>query len=74
MTQEKEQLAYDGHNLRGQLKQQLTTFVAIAAKVNFNAQTVEKNGTTLFVNPADEKQGALWSGPFRLARRPPPPR
>ena len=65
VTQEKEQLAYDGHNLKGQLKQQLTTFVAIAAKVNFNAQTVEKNGTTLFVNPADEKQGALWKACFR---------
>ena len=65
VTQEKEQLAYDSHNLKGQLKQQLTTFVAIAAKVNFKAQTVEKNGTTLFVNPADEKQGALWKACFR---------
>jgi len=65
VTQEKEQVAYDDHNLKGQLKQHLTTFIAIAAKVNFNAQTVDKNGTTLFVSPADEKQGALWKACFR---------
>ena len=41
--QEQEQAAYDAHSLKGQLKQQLTTFVAIASKVNFNAPTVEKN-------------------------------
>jgi hypothetical protein len=65
VMQEKEQFAYDGHNLKAQLKQQLRTFVAIAGKVNFNAATVEKDGTTLFVNPADEKQGALWKACFR---------
>ena len=70
VTQEKEQLAYDGHNLKGQLKQQLTTFVAIAAKVNFSAQTIEKEGTTLFVNPADERQGALWKACFRAGEAP----
>lgn len=70
VAQEKEQLAYDGHNLKGQLKQQLTTFVAIAAKVNFNAQTVEKGGKTLFVNPADERQGALWKACFRAGEAP----
>jgi len=63
--QEQEQAAYDAHSLTGQLKQQLTTFVAIASKVNFNAQTVEKNRQTKFVNPADEKQGAIWKGCFR---------
>jgi hypothetical protein len=58
--QEQEQAAYDAHSLKGQLKQQLTTFVAIASKVNFNAPTVEKNRKTMFVNAADEKQGAIW--------------
>ena len=62
---ETEQAAYDSHSLKGQLKQQLTTFVAIASKVNFNAPTVEKNRKTIFVNPADEKQGALWKACFR---------
>ena len=70
VTQETEQLAYDGHSLKGQLKQQLTTFVAIAAKVNFNAKTIEKDGRTLFVNPADEKQGALWKACFRAGEEP----
>jgi hypothetical protein len=70
VTQEKEQLAYDGHNLKGQLKQQLTTFVAIASKVNFDAPTVDKKGTTLFVNPADEQRGALWKACFRAGEGP----
>lgn len=63
--QETEQLAYDEHNLKGQLKQQLTAFVAIAAKVDFDAPTVEKGKKTLFVNPAYERQGALWKACFR---------
>ena len=63
--QEQEQAAYDAHSLKGQLKQQLTTFVAIASKVNFNAPTVEKNRKTMFVNAADEKQGAIWKACFR---------
>lgn len=70
VTQEKEQLAYDSHNLKGQLKQQLTTFVAVASKVSFNAPTVEKNGKTRFVNAADERQGALWKACFRAGEAP----
>lgn len=70
VTQEKEQIAYDSHNLKGQLKQQLTTFVAVASTVNFNAPTVEKNGKTLFVNAADERQGALWKACFRAGEAP----
>jgi hypothetical protein len=65
VKQEREQAAYDSHNLKGQLKQQLTAFVAIASKVNFNAPTVEKGKKTIFVNAADEKQGALWKACFR---------
>jgi hypothetical protein len=66
--QEQEQAAYDTHSLKGQLKQQLTTFVAIASKVNFNAPTVQKNKKTTFVNPADEKQGAIWKACFRAGQ------
>jgi hypothetical protein len=68
--QEQEQAAYDAHSLKGQLRQQLTTFVAIASKVNFNAPTVEKNRQTKFVNPADEKQGAIWKACFRAGEAP----
>ena len=70
VKQEKEQLAFDKHNLPGQLKQQLTTFVAIASKVNFSASTVEKSGKTVFVNAADERQGALWKACFRAGEAP----
>jgi hypothetical protein len=70
VKQEQEQAAYDAHSLKGQLKRQLTTFVAIASKVNFNAPTVEKNRKTMFVNPADEKQGAIWKACFRAGEAP----
>lgn len=70
VKQEKEQLAFDQHNLAGQLKTQLTTFVAIASKVNFSAPTVEKGGKTVFVNAADERQGALWKACFRAGEAP----
>ena len=66
--QEQEQAKYDAHSLKGQLKQQLTNFVAIASKVNFNAPTVEKNKRTVFVNAADEKQGAIWKACFRAGQ------
>ena len=69
-TREKEQLAYDQHNLKGQLKQQLTTFVAIATKVNFKAPTSRNGKQTLFVNAADERQGALWKACFRAGPGP----
>lgn len=68
--QEEEQLAYDQHNLKGRLKRQLSAFVAIASKVDFAAQTVEKNKQTLFVNPAYERQGALWKACFRAGQAP----
>lgn len=68
--QEKEQLAYDEHSLKGQLRQQLTAFVAIAGKVDFDAATVEKGKRTLFVNPAYERQSALWKACFRAGPAP----
>jgi hypothetical protein len=66
--QEQEQAAYDTYSVKAQLKDQLTKFVAIASKVNFNAPTVEKNKQTKFVNPADEKQGAIWKACFRAGQ------
>jgi hypothetical protein len=69
-TREQQQLAYDEHNLRAQLRRQLTTFVAIASKVNFSAKTMEKNKTTVFVSAADEQQGALWKACFRAGPAP----
>jgi hypothetical protein len=66
--QEQEQAAYDAHSIKGPLKQHLTNFIAIASKVNFNAPTVEKNKKTMFVNAADERQGALWKACFRAGQ------
>ena len=68
--QEKEQAAYDQHNLAAQLRAQLTSFIATASKVNFTAPTVEKDGKTVFVNAADEKRSALWKACFRAGEAP----
>jgi hypothetical protein len=68
--QEKEQTAYDRHNLTVQLRAQLTNFIATASKVNFTAPTVEKDGMTVFVNAADEKRSALWKACFRAGAAP----
>jgi hypothetical protein len=38
--------------------------------VNFAAPTVEKGETEVFVNPADERQGALWKACFRAGAAP----
>ena len=70
VKQEREQFAFDQHQLKGELKQQLTTFVAIAGKVNFSAPTVKKGGKTVFVNATDERQGALWKACFRAGEGP----
>jgi len=68
--QEKEQAAYDAHNLNALVRARLTRFIAVASKVNFDAPTVEKDGKTVFVNAADERQGALWKACFRAGSAP----
>ena len=66
--QEKQQIAWDAHSLRSVLKQQLGAFVAVAATVDFAAETVEKGGREKFVKPAYEKKGAIWKACFRAGQ------
>lgn len=66
--QEKQQIAWDEHNLRGVLKQQLSAFVAIAPTVDFAAETVQKGRQEKFVKPAYEKKGAIWKACFRAGQ------
>ncbi len=68
--QEEEQLAWDRYNLKGQLKRQLATFMAVAATVDFAAATEEKDGETRFVNPAYERKDAIWKACFRAGKGP----
>lgn len=67
---EAEQAAWNRHNLKGQLKRQLSSFITIASKVDFEAQTLEKNGKTRFANAAYERQNALWKACFRAGKAP----
>ena len=66
--QEKQQVAWDAHNLRSVLKQQLGAFIAVASTVDFAAETVEKDGREKFVKPAYEKKGAIWKACFRAGQ------
>lgn len=66
--QEKQQVAWDRHNLRSVLKQQLGAFVAVASTVDFAAETVEKDGREKFVKAAYEKKGAIWKACFRAGQ------
>lgn len=66
--QEKQQIAWDRHNLRSVLRQQLGAFVAVASTVDFAAETVEKDGREKFVKAAYEKKGAIWKACFRAGQ------
>jgi len=65
-----EQLMWDQHNLRGALKRVLTQVVAEAPTVDFAAQTVQKSGSRVFVNPAYEKKSLVWKAMFRAGKGP----
>jgi hypothetical protein len=65
---ETEQAAWNKHNLNSVLKQQLTAFVAIAGTVDFKAETVVKDDTQKFVNPAYERKGDIWKACFRAGQ------
>ena len=65
---EKEQIAWDTHNLKGVLRAQLSAFVKLTPTVDFAAQTVEKNGKVRFVNSAYEKKGPIWKACFRAGK------
>jgi hypothetical protein len=67
--QEKEQAARSIQPYRAAAAR-LTSFIAIASKVTFNAPTAEKGGKTVFVNAADEKRSALWKACFRAGEAP----
>lgn len=65
-----EQQMWDQHNLRGALKRVLAQAVAEAPTVDFAAQTVERNHTREFVNPAYEKKSLTWKAMYRAGKAP----
>ncbi|BCS31154.1 hypothetical protein TBR22_A03540 [Luteitalea sp. TBR-22] len=65
---EAEQVAWNEHNLKGVLKQQLTAFVALVPTVDFAAKTADKNGRQVFVSAAHERQGSLWKACYRAGK------
>jgi hypothetical protein len=68
VQRESEQLAWDQHNLKTVLKQQLTAFVALVPTVDFAAATKDEEGMVRFVKPAYEKKGQVWKACFRAGK------
>jgi len=69
-AKDSEQVAWDEHNLRGAIKRVLTQVVAEAPTVDYAAKTVQKSGSTVFVNPAYEKKSVIWKAMFRAGKGP----
>ena len=67
---ETEQVMWDKHNLRGRLKTVLAQIVAEAPTVDYAAQTIQRNRTTEFVNPAYEKKSVTWKAMYRAGKGP----
>ena len=68
VTQEKEQLAYDTHNLKGQLKQQLTAFVAIAARGELQRADCREGQDDGLREPRRRETGRTLEGLFPRGR------
>ncbi|MFY7839362.1 MAG: hypothetical protein ACOVP7_03750 [Lacibacter sp.] len=50
------------------VKKRLQTFLAATAEVDFDAQTIEKNGKKYFVNRAYESKGSHWKMAYRAGK------
>ncbi len=68
VVQEKEQVAFDEHNLKAVLRKQLTAFAALVPTVDFDAATTQKGSKLVFVKPAYETKGAVWKACFRAGK------
>jgi len=67
---EKEQRAYNEHNLRNQLRLRLAEFVKTARGVDYAAQTTSRNNRQVFVNPEYERKSDAWKKLYRIGREP----
>ena len=65
-----EQLAWDQHNLKAELRRRLSEFVKTAESVDFAAQTQRNAGKMVFVNPAYERKPSDWKVLYRLGKEP----
>ncbi len=70
IRKERAQLLYDRMSSRAVIRRTLEEFVSVAQSVDFEAQTVVKGGTRVFVNPAYEKKSALWKMIYRNGKEP----
>ncbi len=70
IRKERAQRLYNERSLHGLTRKCLQEFLDTAAKVDFAAQTVEKGGRQVFVNPALEKRSDLWKLVYRNGKQP----
>ncbi len=70
IRKERAQRLYDEKSMKGVIRKTLAQFLETASTVDFAAQTVEKRGRQVFVNPEYEKKNALWKTIYRNGKEP----
>ncbi len=69
-TVRNEQLAYDQHKFKVELKKKLQDFATLARSVDYAAQTQTRDRFQYFVKPEYERKSSAWKMLFRLGREP----
>jgi len=65
-----EQLAYDQHNLKVELRRRLQEFVALAHGVDYVAETQTRGRVVTFLKPEYERKPDAWKRLSRLGKEP----
>lgn len=65
-----EQLAFDQHKLKVELKKRLQDFVTLARSVDYAAQVQTRDRFQYFVKPEYESKSSVWKMLFRLGKEP----
>jgi hypothetical protein len=69
-TVRNEQMAYDQHKLKVELKKKLQDFATLARSVDFSAQVQTRDRFQYFVKPEYERKSSAWKMLFRLGKEP----
>jgi len=69
-TVRNEQMAYDQHKFKVELKKKLQDFATLARSVDYAAQTQTRDRFQVFVKPEYERKPSSWKMLFRLGKEP----
>ncbi len=69
-TVRNEQMAYDQHKLKVELKKKLQDFATLARSVDYAAQVQTRDRFQYFMKPEYERKSSAWKTLFRLGKEP----